>query len=54
MGHLDVPLQEILADETLVLKGCADGASVRLDPDVAGHVPLALVLAEEPHTAAPR
>ena len=35
MCYLHVPLQKILADETLVLEGRTNGASIGLDPYVA-------------------
>ena len=41
-----------MADETLVLERSTDGALEWLYSNVTRHVPLALILAEEPHAAA--
>lgn len=45
MRNLHMSLEQVLTNEALAQERRTDGANIRLEPRVAGHVPLALVLA---------
>lgn len=51
MSNFHVPLEKILTNEILLQEWGADGARVRFEAGVTGHVPLAFVLAQKTHAA---